>query len=200
MLYVFLPGLIIGDGHLHGKKKRISIELRDKELIFRIKNLFYATFKINPSIYLRKVRTKNKKKSHILQIDNSPIYNYFNNILEIPSGKKSNIVKVPKLIKKSITSHKKSFLIGLFLADAGKRNYQVRYTSASKHLRDEVSELLTGLNIQNFKDQWKHKTYKKEYYGLYFRRKLINLLLRGCRSGQTGQIQNSFIMKFGGQA
>lgn len=194
-------GLIIGDGHIKKDKKRISIELVDEELIRKIEKITQNLFGINSSIYKIKDKRPNRKIRYLLQVDNSPLHCFLNEVIKIPKGNKSSIVEIPELIKNSNLKNKVSFLIGLFAADGGKRNHsKIGLSSASKKLRDDISYALKEQNIKHFKDNWIYKKYKKEYFGIYFTRKSLNQLMRGCRSGQTGQIQNSFLEKIGGQA
>lgn len=194
-------GLIIGDGHINKDKKRIIIELVDFDLIKKIENLTKNLFNIKPQIYKITDKRPNRKIRYSLQINNSAIHNLFNKVIGIPKGNKSSIVRIPKLIKKSSINYKKALLIGLFATDGGKRYWtQIGLSTASKVLREDISHILDEINLRHSKDKWTHKKYKKEYFGIYFRRGNLNPLMRGCRSGQTGQILNSFLKKIGGQA
>ena len=194
-------GLIMGDGHLTKERKRIGIELTDLNLINKIQNLTDELFMIKPNILTRIDKRPNRKIRYILQIDNSMLHGFLYKIFEIPKGKKSDIVYISHLIKNNNLRNKKAFLIGLFAAGGGKRKgNKIGLTTASKLLMNDVSNILNELNISHSKESWTYKKYKKEYFGLYFTRNRLNKLMRECRSGQTGQILDSFLEKIGGQA
>lgn len=179
-------GLIIGDGHLDKKRKRIVIGLTDLNLIKKIRKLINDLFMIKLNIFSRIDKRPNRKIIHTLQFDNTIVYSLLNKIFEIPKGKKSDIVYVSQLIKKSNLKNKKGFLIGLFASDGGRRHNKIGLTTTSKLLREDISGLLNDLNIKHSKESWIHKRYKKEYFGLYFTRKRLDKIMWECRSGQTG--------------
>ena len=58
-----------------------------------------------------------KYKQHVR---GAPIYDLFNLILEISKGNKCPLVRIPKVIRKTTIKNKNSFLIGLFVALAGR--------------------------------------------------------------------------------
>ena len=49
-------------------------------------------------------------------------------------------------------------------------------------------KIFEELNISTWKDKWIYKKYDKEYYGITFKPNELKILMRECRSGQTGQI------------
>lgn len=87
----YFTAAIIGDGHLAKDAYHITIECTDKEIITRLKSIcseiFYRDFNFSSRI------RENRKKTYTLVIDSKAIYNLLNLALEIPSGKKSSIVK-----------------------------------------------------------------------------------------------------------
>ena len=171
-------GLIIGDGHIKKDKKRLSIELIDLDLIREIEKLTYSLFMIKPSIYKINDKRPNRKRRYLLQIDNSAIHAFLHQVIGIPKGNKSKIVIIPKLIKNTTLKNKRSLLIGLFVADGGKRhNKKVGLTTSSEILRNDVSNILNDLKITNGKEKWLNKKYEKEYFGLYFKRENLQKIL-----------------------
>ncbi len=196
----FLVGVILGDGHLKKDKARIVLELTNRPKLEKIARIFESTFAINKiRITTRIDKRKNRKIRFGFNINNTPIYQLFAKIFGIPLGKKSNIIKVPSIIKNSTLEMKKSFLLGVLITDGGKRHTGYGLSSASEEFRDNVAELLMKFNINCYKDQWVNKTYKKPYYGFYFNKEDIQNM-RGCRSGQTGQILSSLYDELEGLA
>lgn len=175
----FLLAAMIGDGHLKKSKKQISIELTDFDLLKQIQQyyrvVFDRQFKINPI-----KQRKNKKQSWYIPIDSKAIYNLFNQTFEIPIGKKSHIVKVPEFIKTSNKKIKKSFLQGIMLTEGGKRRRGYGLSTASKQLQEGLSKLFRDIGIPITKDKWVYKKYKKEYYGLIFKKEYYPYLMREC--------------------
>ncbi len=181
----FSVGVIIGDGHLKKRKLQITIELANKKLLRHIreifKKIFYRKFNIHPV----KVRS-GKKPTFNMCVDSKAIYNFLNKVFEVPIGKKSSIVKVPKIILSSNNSIKAAFLIGIMVTEGGKRGKGL--STASKGLWLGVARLFKHLKIVIRTERWTHKRYKKEYYGLIFKKEDLKKIMRECRSGQTGQI------------
>lgn len=95
--------------------------------------------------------TPKRKKNHfLLYISNKIILRYFNKLLDLPLGKKTEKIEVPPLIKKSKTEIKKAFLQGVFMFD-GSVNYRNGYVELmlkSKDFIEEVSEMLSEMNLQ----------------------------------------------------
>ena len=185
----FLIGIILGDGHLTKNKKRIALEMSNSEIVYSTKKLFELLFGIRLTIHQRQDKRPNRKLRYYFYVYNSMIYHLFNKI-GVPIGNKSRIISVPDLIKKSSEVVRKSFLLGVFCAEGGKRRW--RYyglSSSSREFRDDVVNLLKSIGIDVKKDKWLYKKYKKEYFGLYFEKESLKTL-RECRSGQTGRILN----------
>lgn len=191
-----LAGIIIGDGNLSKDKQRITIELVDKKLLVRIQQMVYYIFKKNVNIHKRIDKRINRKTRYFININNAVIYDLMNKTFEIPKGKKSNIVMIPSMILKSSKRIKKAFLVGILVADGGRRWWRkIGFSSSNKKLRDSVSQLLNEIKVKHNKDEWINKRYKKYYFGIYFDKEQLINLTRGCRSGQTGQILESFLDK-----
>ena len=191
-----LVGIIIGDGTLRKDKQRIVIELTDRKLLESVNKLIKKTFEKDVKIHERKDRRPNRKLKYYLSINNAAIYDLMNLTFKIPKGKKSEIVTTPDIIMNSSKKIKKSYILGIMATDGGKRWWKnVGFSSSSKGLRDTVSNLLREINVEHKLDEWTYKRYKKQYYGLYFKRENLAPLKRECRSGQTGWILKSFMKK-----
>ena len=135
-------------------------------------------------------------------IDSKAIYNLLNQVFEIPIGKKSHLIKIPKYIKKSDDSIKAAFLIGIMVTEGGRRHGKKRYglSTASPQLWLDLTELFSEIGVKIRTDKWVYKKYKKEYYGLSFKRENLFSLMGRCRSGQTGQILETCFKVQGDQA
>ena len=72
------------------------------------------------------------------------------------------------------------------LTEGGKRRRGYGLSTASKELQEGLVELFTNTGIPTTKDKWIYKKYKKEYYGLIFKKDYYSSQMRRCRSGQTG--------------
>ena len=183
----FFVATIIGDGHLKKSKFQITIELSDLNLLIYIKNICKSTFNRKFNITPVKIR-KGRKQTYNLIIDSKAIYNLLKEVFEIPPGKKSHIVCVPKHIKNSENKIKLSFLKGIMATEGGKRRRGYGLSTASENLWEDLIELFNNVKIPVLKDKWTHKTYKKVYYGLSFRKEYMEKLKWGCQSGQTGDV------------
>ncbi len=183
----FFVGAIIGDGHLKKDKFQISIELTDKKLLIYIKDICKLLFNRVFNIGKERVREE-RKNSWNMVIDSKSIYLLLKEVFEIPPGKKSNIVKVPKYIKNASKKIKIAFLKGIFATEGGKRKRGYGLSTASENLWGDLIVLFNDINIPVLKDSWMYKKYKKKYYGLSFRKEYITKLMWECRSGQTGDV------------
>ena len=191
-----LIGMILGDGHLKKEKKRIAFEVTQKSLVELFLSLMKKSFLINGSIKKRIEKLENRKQRYYTNITNAPIYILLNKVYNIPIGKKSRIIEVSPLILKGNKRVKLFFLFGVLLTDGGRRRRGFGFSSSSKSFRDNVFTLLSEFEIKCSLDEWKHKTYKKIYYGLFFKKAELSKLMRECRSGQTGQILQELRKKF----
>ena len=178
---------IIGNGNLKKSKIQITIKLSDLNLLNHIKEIcktiFNREFNINPI----KIR-EGRKQIYVLIMDSKAIYNLLKEVFGIPPGKKSHIVCVPTYIKNSKDKIKLAFLKGIMATEGGKRRRGYGLSTASKQLWEDLIDLFNKIGIHVLKDKWTHKTYKKVYYGLSFRKEYMERLKWGCRSGQTGDV------------
>lgn len=181
----FFVGAIIGDGHLKKSKLQISIELSNKNLIKYLrdicKNIFQREFNIIPV----KIR-KGKIQTFNMCMDSKSIYNLLKAVFEIPSGKKSNIVRVPKYIIKSNRKIKIAFLKGIMATEGGKRRRCFGLSTASKQMWKDLELIFNDVGIPISKDKWVHKKYKKEYYGISFKEQYMSLLEAGVPEWSNG--------------
>ncbi len=183
----FFLALIIGDGHLKKDKLQIIFECTNKTIMKEFQKICKELFKRKFNIHPRKPR-KNQLNSYSLYIDSKAIYNLLNKAFEIPSGKKSNIVKIPIQNKKSNKSIKSSFLIGIMITEGGRRKRELGLSTSSKQLWQDLINLFGSLNIKVFIDKWIYKKYNKEYYGIVFKRKDLLQLVENSKDKKIKQI------------
>jgi intein/homing endonuclease len=165
----FFIAAIIGDGHLKKSKFQTSIELSNSELIQEIQRITNQLFRRDFNIHNVK-RRKGRKQSWNIYMDSKALHNFLNQAFEIPIGKKSHIVKVPEIIKNSSKKIKLAFLRGIMATEGGKRRRGYGLSTASKELQEGLSELFHKVGIPTKKDKWIYQKYKKEYYGLVFKK------------------------------
>lgn len=180
----FFVATIIGDGHLKKNKLQISIEVQNKKLIEELIEICKSNFNRKFEIHNR---NKLGKEYYSFFIDSKAIYNLLNKTFSIPFGKKSHIVTVPEYVKYSSKKIKLAFLQGIMVTEGGKRKRGFGLSTASEQLWKDLIILFKEVGINTNKDKWIYKKYKKEYYGISFRKEYMKLLMRSCRSGQTGE-------------
>lgn len=171
----FFVATIIGDGHLKKSKFQTSIELTDERLLNYIKKMCERLFDRKFNINKVKIR-KGRKPTFVMLIDSKAIHNFLIEVFEIPSGKKSHIVKVPEHIKNSNEKIKLSFLKGIMATEGGKRRRGYGLSTASENLWKDLIILFEEINIPVLKDKWIYQKYKKEYYGISFRKEHMKKL------------------------
>jgi intein/homing endonuclease len=181
----YLAGVIVGDGNISNATKskkdrskdyRVTIELVDKEYLHLISNIVKSIIRTKSQVRTR-FRPNKKREHHYFQFRNKSFYYFLTKDLEIPSGKKSSIVRIPTKIFTSL-SLQKNFLAGLFDTDGGIRSSSIGFTTASINLVGDISEILNNLGIAYKKECWINKKYKKEYYGIRIKQKSIDRFLK----------------------
>jgi len=187
-----LMAFIIGDGHLSKHKFKTSIESSNKEILISLSKIVKSLF--NTKILIKKIKKRaGKKQTYHLTIYSKAVQELLNLVFGIPKGKKSDFVRIPKHILLANKEIKSAFISGLLAAEGSRKGKRrIRLCSASKHLLLDTQSILKDLKIKSSIESWINKKYKKEYYSLSFRRNHLTSLMRGCRSGQTGQILSIF--------
>ena len=161
-IIAYLTGVIVGDGHLDKRANYILIvdgQSDKKKLLFSkkylqsINNLFYKEFNIKGIIVKRKTWW-------YYLISNKWLTRYFNHYFEIPFGKKSNIVKFPKILSGSNENY---FWRGLMDTDGfiSDKNKNICLKSSSLKILKQFGKFCIKNNI-------KYDT-KKEIRGWSFR-------------------------------
>ncbi len=179
----YLIAAIIGDGHIRKDKLQITIDGFNKKPMQRFQNIANSLFLRQFNVSMKKEKGK---KRYCLTMDSKAVYNLITQVLEVPAGKKSNIVVVPKDIQKSNDSIKCAFLQGIMATEGGKRKRGFGLSTSSIQLWKDLVILFADVGIAVKTDRWIHKKYKKEYYGISFKNEALEILSRGCQSGLMG--------------
>jgi cell division control protein 6 len=157
-----LLGCIISDGSINQKKKhtkdgrgcwyysdrqRLRYTNNDSVLLNLVRNdILELFFNCTPSI---RREQKNRKTMHVEVISHKICdFLYFSGI---PKGKKSYLVRVPKIILKCSQKVQAEFLKALFSGDGtvSKNTFMIEYYSNSKALLQDISLILHQLGIQS---------------------------------------------------
>lgn len=160
-------GAHIADGNLRSRKTKwgdnpsathYELVIREEYLsnILAFHKWFYSVFGVN-------IPAKKRQNHYEIYISNKIIFKYLKDLFKIPTGRKAEIISVPKIIKNSNIKIKKSFLQGLFMFD-GSVNYRNGYVSLiskSKNLITETSELLNEIGIKSDYISLKPDKYKR---------------------------------------
>jgi intein/homing endonuclease len=166
----YIVAAIICDGHLKKDKFRIVFENTNEETMKKFVQKMNDLFEINAKYTIVRDKREYRKIRFRAEITSKPIFLLFNNIFEIPRGKKSDKVKVPVIIKKSSGRIKLSFLEGVFDTDGGSRHGTIGLTSASKEFRDDLVSILHKMGFTVYSDEWLNKVYDKKFYGFYIKK------------------------------
>ena len=181
----YLCGVIIGDGYLRNGTKSKTNLFKNYEIKIEIVEKEYANFLMKHFKTIVKTKSKikkivdkrpNRKIRYSVDIKNKWLYNFFTNTMDIPSGKKSGKVFIPKKILKN-KNYSRWFIAGLYDTDGGKRGHTIGFTTKSKRLNIQTSKILYEFKISHFTERWKNKKYNKEYYGIRLHKHSIDTFL-----------------------
>jgi len=152
-------GMVMGDGHLDNCKLEFTNNSKDlrKRYISLIRSLFGVSF--------REFRSRN---TFNVQICNRILNRVLRDIFEIPFGKKSGKIIIPKLILKSNKSILSKFLRGYFDCDGyiSKSKREIELVTASKEMSEHLRLALLRFGITCF-------TKTKKINGVYYYRNFI---------------------------
>jgi len=156
----YLLGVILGDGHLanpnraYDKKTSYNSELRitdgNRETFLQLRQIFKELFDYEPSIYSEKSKTNKEFYRFVIRV--KAIHRFLVEICELPTGKKFDKIKIPRIIKESNLELQKWFITGFFDADGcyriSKEGYsQIFITQSYPKILYEIKEISKKLGI-----------------------------------------------------
>lgn len=152
---MYIVGVIIGDGSLFDPKTKKTYPVYicgTNEKYFKkvIRPLMKSLFGLDyfPNGKYR----KNKKILYEWYVSRKSLRRYLSLFFEIPLGKKSHNVRVPKIVYELSKEKQISFLAGLMDTDWGYEYYLFGTGSASKMLLEDTKQILTNnFNINNLR-------------------------------------------------
>lgn len=160
--FVFLAGIIIGDGHIKKNRYQIYVEMVNKEIILLIKEQIQKTFNIKIKVTQVIDKRSNRKLRWKIIISSRLIWIFFNKFFQIPAGKKNFIVEIPEIVLKGSLETKRQFITGLFLADGGiKRRESIAFTCSNEKMANEIAEILREFGIDCWQSKWTSKISEK---------------------------------------
>lgn len=130
--------------------------------------------KIIKELFNLSVKPREFKTVYGFYIRSKGLYNYFNEVLHIPKGKKNNLT-VPEYILNGTKEIKCSFIRGLFDTDGsfnikknGKYNYpRITICSINQYMLEQVKEIIKSFDIKGF--IYKHENIDKRTLKLHKR-------------------------------
>jgi len=151
---LYIIGVIIGDGSLpkNTTKKVYPVYIcgtNEEYVKGSIKPLMKTLFGLDS-----KVKGKKRDNKRVLfewYRCSKPLYRFLSNILGIPTGKKSHIVEMSKIIKKLDLEKQLSFLAGLIDTDWGNEYYTFGSGCVSRQLLEDSKAILEKSGIKNLK-------------------------------------------------
>ena len=165
---LYFVGVVVGDGSLPLKydkrgyrKYVVVIEKANRRFIYNIlKPLAEKLFERKWSI--SKIIKEGHKIKYSFYLNSKPLYLYLTKFFDLPNGKKSQIVRMPKIIRKLSFQKQLPFIAGVIDTDWGISGDDKFGThTASQNLVKDVNKTFKIL----LKRRWKIKKYvqKKKY-------------------------------------
>jgi intein/homing endonuclease len=195
----YIAGVIIGDGHISNSTKsskdksldyRISIEVTELMFLINVTRMIKEVVTTKSTIRNKKLRER-RKQLYYFQFRNKSFHQFLTQDLGIPLGNKCSVVTVPAKIL-SLPNLHWSFLAGLFDSDGGIRGTTIGFTSSSKKLIQQTSELLSELNVKHHAESWRNKKYNKYYYGIKIYKRSIDRFLKNLPMNNYEKRSNVF--------
>lgn len=148
----YVAGFVIGDGNL-SKNYLVRAVEEDASFMRLFSEVFHKAFNEKPKIYFDRFN-----HSFVAYIYSKSIWEFLVNELDIPSGNKSRIVRIPSNIKNSETKIKTGFLSGIFDAEASimrtkdshhPNGYtRIQFKVHNNKLAEDIYDLLIELNFR----------------------------------------------------
>jgi len=183
---LYFIGVIVGDGTLPIKYN--SERYRQYEIKIEKSNEFYLKqilkplaenlFGIKWSFIFKKRRNRNKTWMIIKK--SKPIYRFLVKVFGLPEGKKSNIVRMPKLIRELKPEKRVPFIAGIMDTDwgiAGKNGFGTHCSSKKllKDIRNTLYELI-GIKFKIKRYVQKDKFVSYQMRTIKYKGEIFNLL------------------------
>ena len=167
----YIVGLILGDGSLAGNQSNkkgnwsISAFFDNKDHRAYFDKLIKKELGFYPKHFLT------DKNYHLSCFCSKAAHYLFRNFFEIPNGYKSSIIIAPKIIVNASVGIQSAFIRGLFDSDGTFTSNEVRYSTTSKKMAEQMHELLDLQGIKSSTCTWQKKGPYKLLYTIYIRSK-----------------------------
>jgi hypothetical protein len=203
----YLIGYLYGDGtlSLHKGSGRIEFYDSSKEFLMDISEIIKREFEYNNFKFMKDKRSN----CFILRINSILLLFLFNELFEMPIGKKKGKLAIPELIKNP--KYIKDFISGFFDAEGHiyytpKYGYRITFTQNDKKILDEIKNVLNNFNISDIKiteyrkNMFELRINRKENFHKFINTFKINHPNRVSRIKQAlegmSTVKNSRITKF----
>lgn len=178
----YFIGLLVTDGHLVDNKKNycLIISTSYEEELKLVIELINKLFSYNPTIRGRKYGF-NKRINYEIRINSKDLVYFFKKEFNIPSGPKSKIVRIPKIMFNTNNSNLIGFIRGIMDGDGNiSLNKPVNITSGSYHFLKDLEKLFLKLNLKTGRINWDKTAYR---IYLYYKDnlKIYNLFYNSAR-------------------
>jgi DNA-binding transcriptional regulator WhiA len=168
--FALFLGMLSGDGCLSLKHSGegyrdypIQFYNTDKNKIILFDRLFFDLFYLHGKITFRK-RKNRKKIWEFLKYSKKTVEKLKN--IGFPEGVKRDVLRIPKIIKKSSIGYKKYFLLGVLITDGCiKRDGTIAFHLGSKQFLEDLSKIIEEIiavrkNIKEYVQKQKFKSYQ----------------------------------------
>ncbi|MEK6902817.1 MAG: LAGLIDADG family homing endonuclease, partial [archaeon] len=157
----YCTGIILGDGTLSGDSQNRGGNWGVSAIFdnFEHLNIFEAIIKKEFNISAKIGYPKNKK-CYVSYFGSKPVHWFLRSYFDMHNGYKASKISIPKVILESTNIKiKTAFLQGLFdsdgtIAKRKKTRRDVRFSSTSQTIVNQVDDLLNSLNIPHGRNTW----------------------------------------------
>lgn len=149
----YVTGFIIGDGNISQSYIVRAVE-ENENFIKDFAGIFFLAFGRMPKIYFDKYNN-----SFVAYVHSKEIWTYLANVMKIPKGTKSRIVRIPEEVKHSNEEIKCALISGLFDAEGSvikmkdpihhpKGYLKIQFKVNNKDLAKDVYDILIELGFK----------------------------------------------------
>lgn len=167
----YIVGIILGDGSLAGNSSNKTGNWNISGFFDNKEHQKYFDQLINKELGFYPKNFSPIENYEISYFCSKAAHYFLRTFFDIPNSFKSGIIKTPKIIKDAPMNIQKAFIQGLFDSDGTFTCNEIRYSTTSKTMIDQVKSFLDNQEIKSYIGKWQKKGGYQLLYTIYIKSK-----------------------------